>query len=85
MQSTRNDNDAHPITIVLPTMSDVNYAFPATATSSNVKTKTPTKALETTGTITTPATAVNTTTMDVNTTTIPGNKPKHVTLGYAKN
>ena len=85
MQSSTNDNDAHPITTVLPTTSDVTYDFPATtATSSNIKATAPTKASETMAATTTTATAVATKKIVVNPTTTPGNKPEHNTFGYAQ-
>ena len=85
MQSTRNDNDTHPIITVLPTILDVTYSSrTTTATSSNVKITTPPKASETKAGTTTKATAVTTKAILVNPTTTSGNKFEHVTLGYAK-
>ena len=85
MQSTRNDNDTHPIITVLPTTLDVTYSsLTTTANSSNLKTMTPTKASETKAATTTTATAVSATAIAVNPTTAPGNKFEHVILGYAQ-
>ena len=85
MQSTRNDNDTHPITTVLPTTLDVTYSSrTTTATSSNVKITTPPKASETKAGTTTKATAATTKAIVVNPTTTSGNEFEHVTLSFAQ-